>query len=223
MKLLGTKLSPYSHRIEWALKFKGIKYEFQVEDLKNKSALLLELNPIYEKVPVLVHGEKVIFESLFILEYIDETWKDGNFILKKDPLERAYARFWANFFDEKLMVSATNALFSTGEEQTKKLESLAECLHLLEVEIERNDRDLFGGDRIGFLDIVFGWIYWFKFAEETAGLKVTSSDLYPALNSWLIKFINDPVIKENVPSSSELYRVCKMMHTKWLDKIGGEN
>lgn len=103
LKLLGTKESLFTHRVVWALKLKGIEYEFVEVDLLNKSPLLLELNPVHKKVPVLVHAGKPICESLVILEYIDENWKDGYYpLLPQDPLGKACARFWAKFVDEKV-------------------------------------------------------------------------------------------------------------------------
>ncbi|KAK2414483.1 putative glutathione S-transferase [Trifolium repens] len=101
VKLLGTTGSPFVCRVQIALKLKEIEYKFVEENLVNKSQLLLKYNPIYKKVPVFVHNDKPIIESLVILEYIDEIWKQ-NPILPNDPYEKALARFWSKFIDDKV-------------------------------------------------------------------------------------------------------------------------
>ena len=103
VKLLGIWASPFSRRIEMALKLKGIPYDYVEEILEHKSPLLLALNPIHKKVPVLVHNGKTILESQVILEYIDETWKQ-NPILPQDPYERSKARFLGKLVDEQVRI-----------------------------------------------------------------------------------------------------------------------
>jgi len=68
--LLNFWPSPYGMRVLIALEEKGIKYVNKEEDFSNKSPLLLQMNPIHKKIPVLIHNGKSICESLNILNIL---------------------------------------------------------------------------------------------------------------------------------------------------------
>ena len=108
--------SLYGMRVRIALAEKGIKYESKEQDLFNKSPLLLEMNPVHKKIPVLVHNGKPVCESIIILEYIDEVWRDKAPLLPSDPYQRAQARFWADFIDKKVsFIDLTDHLSMVAE------------------------------------------------------------------------------------------------------------
>jgi len=105
VKVLGAWPSPFVMRPRIALNLKGVGYEFLEEEIGTKSELLLKSNPVYKKIPVLIHNGKPISESMIIVEYIDEVWADGKAsILPSDPYDRAIARFWAVYIDDKVYV-----------------------------------------------------------------------------------------------------------------------
>ncbi|XP_062095431.1 probable glutathione S-transferase [Humulus lupulus] len=204
VKLYGNWASPFSCRVDIALKLKGVEYRYYEEDLKNKSASLLEYNPIHKKVPAFVHNEKPLAESLVILEYIDETWKT-NPIFPQDPYERAQARFLARFIDEKLMPTLREAWIN--EYKKKEAEEANGYLEFLEKELKGK---YFGGEIIGAADIAGNTLaLWLPIYEELKGVEILTEAKFPKLCKWSHDFATHPVVKEVSPSKEELIAIFK--------------
>jgi glutathione S-transferase len=202
VKVIGSSLSLFCTRVEWALKLKGVEYEYIHEDLLNKSPLLLKHNPVHKKVPVVLHGDRAVAESLVILEYIDDTWKQSP-LLPQDPYEKSMARFWAKFNDEKCILGAFNACKAEGEEKEKAIELAKESLSFLEKQIE--GKMFFGGEKIGFLDLAVGWIpLWLGAMEQVGEMKLLDAEKFPSLHEWSQNFIQSPLIKEALPPREKL-------------------
>ncbi|XP_072960561.1 glutathione transferase GST 23-like [Typha angustifolia] len=209
VKLFGNWSSPFVRRIQWALEIKGVQYEIIEEDLSNKSPLLLQYNPVYKKVPVLVHGGKPIAESLIILEYIDETWKE-NPILPKDPYEKASARFLSSFGDDKCLPSIWQVFISQGEKQAAALTEASENLKILEEKL--NGGKFFGGEALGFADISLGWIaQMVSLMEEITNLKMIDEVTYPSLSEWIKNFLISEAIRDSYPDKDRMVSLLRRL------------
>lgn len=202
----GTWGSLFVKRVELALKIKGIAYEYVEEDLSNKSPHLLKYNPVFKKVPVLVHNDKPVSESLVILEYIDETWKIGPRILPQDPYEKAIVRFWANYIDQHLIPSTAKLWKSTGEEQEKALEEVLEKIRILEKGIPE-----IHGNEFGLLQILLVTTFGsHKAYEDVLGVKILVPENNPLLSSCVTSLKELPLVKEICPPYDMLLSKLKI-------------
>ncbi|XP_015575541.1 glutathione S-transferase U7 isoform X2 [Ricinus communis] len=136
-------------------------------------------------------------ESLVILEYIDQTWKHHP-LLPKDPYDRAIARFWAKFVDEKILQTALKGSAATGKEKEQVIEEVDQYLKLLVNELK--DNDFFGGESIGYLDIVaFSIFYFFEGHQVIMRIKLISEEKVPVLYKWMERLCERDVICESLP------------------------
>ncbi|CAI9760006.1 unnamed protein product [Fraxinus pennsylvanica] len=203
VQLIGFWGSPYVLSVRWALKLKGIEYEYHEENLLKKSPLLLQYNPVYKKVPVLLHNGKPLVESLMIIQYIDETWKQ-NPLQPQDPYERAKTLFWAKFAHEKCIAPMVSSFFKIGEEQEKCVKEACEHLRTLESALEEGKR-FFGGETIGFVDIAAAWMgCWARIIEEILSVKLIDEEKMPRLIAWFSNVVEVPALKECMPPTQNL-------------------
>ncbi|GJM88590.1 hypothetical protein PR202_ga04668 [Eleusine coracana subsp. coracana] len=224
VKLLGSWASSYTHRVQLALRLKGLEFEYKEEDLGSKSEELLRLNPVHKKVPVLVHGGRALPESVVILQYLDDAWPETRPLLPADAFDRALARFWCHFADDKLGPAVGAVFASTGEEQEAAVRQVHENLALLEAELRDGafrGRRFFGGDEVGFLDVVLGCgSYWLAVFEEVTGARLVDADAFPLFHAWLRDFEALDDVRETIPAVDRLLEYARGVRHMLLGLAG---
>ena len=93
MKLYGFSRSSAAFRVRIALNLKGIAWEhvnISLPDGDQFDGGYRKLNP-QGRVPTLIDGDKILYQSMAILEYLEETLPKPAF-LPSDPLGRARVR-----------------------------------------------------------------------------------------------------------------------------------
>ncbi|CAH9147660.1 unnamed protein product [Cuscuta epithymum] len=214
--LLCTRVSMFAMRVKMALSLKDVHFESKTEDLRNKSSLLLEMNPVHKKIPVLIHNGKPVCESLIILEYVDEVWNKRTPFLPSDPYKRAQARFWADFIDKKIY-EGVMAWMSKTKDGKAITEELADNLKLLEEELGGNSYFGGEGESIGFLDLVLMSYYtWLLALENDVRFNIEAQ--CPKLFEWGKRCLHNKAISSSLTDPLELsVFVLKMRKTSGID------
>ncbi|KAL6506901.1 hypothetical protein OROHE_022338 [Orobanche hederae] len=211
--LLDAHFSMFGMRARIALAEKGIKYEYREENLADKSPLLLEMNPVHKKIPVLIHSGKPICESLVIVQYIDEVWKDKSPpLLPADPYQRAQARFWADFVDKTVSDAARRIWTKKGEEQEAAKKDFIDSLTLLEGEL--GNKLYFNGDSFGFLDVAVVPFYcWFYAYEVCGNFKI--EEHCPKLIKWAERCMEKESVSKSLADAKEVYEFLLVLKKKY--------
>ncbi|XP_028754340.1 glutathione S-transferase U17-like [Neltuma alba] len=219
VKVLGVWASPFVMRARIALNMKSVKYEFLQENLGSKSQLLLQSNPVHKKVPVLIHEHKPVCESLIIVEYVDQVFSSGPSILPSDPYDRAIARFWAAYLDDKWYPTLKAMAGAKGEKEIKVvIQQVEEGLALLEDAYNKisKGKPFFAGDRIGYLDIAFGcFLGWTRVTETVTGTALIDEFKTPGLAKWAEKFCEDDAVKPVMPETKKLVEFFHVIRAKF--------
>ncbi|XP_030961721.1 glutathione S-transferase U19-like [Quercus robur] len=207
--------SMFGMRVRIALAEKGIKYEYKEEDLKNKSPLLLEMNPINKQIPVLIHNGKPVCESLIIVQYIDEVWNDKSPLLPSDPYQRAQARFWADFVDKKVYGASRKVWSTKGEEQEAGKKEFFEILKTLEVEL--GDKPYFGGETFGYVDLSFITFYsWFQAYEVFGNINIEAE--CPKIIAWAKRCLQKESVAKTLPDQKKVYEFVAQMRKRFVSE-----
>ncbi|KAK9280201.1 hypothetical protein L1049_013888 [Liquidambar formosana] len=200
--LLNFFSSAFAMRVRVALAEKGIQYECKEDNLFDKSPLLLEMNPIHKKVPVLIHNGKPICESLIIVQYIDEVWNDRSPLLASDPYQRSQTRFWADYVDKKVYSAGKRIWLGKGEEKEAAKKELLEVLKTLEREL--GDKVYFGGETIGLVDVaLLPFSSWF-YTYETCGNFSIEAEC-PKIVAWARRCMKKESVSKSLADPHKIY------------------
>ncbi|XP_055808759.1 probable glutathione S-transferase [Solanum dulcamara] len=193
--------SMYGMRVRVALAEKGVNFVYKEENMVEKSTILLEMNPIYKKIPVLIHNGKPICESLNVVQYIDEVWKDKVTFLPSDTYEKYQALFRADYV-EKVFDTGRKLWMGKGGEQQRRKENYIDSLRMLEGIL--GDKLYFGGEKIGYLDIsligICSWFYTYeKFGEFSTEVET------PKIIAWVKRCMKRESVSKYVAEPLKVY------------------
>ncbi len=202
IEIFGSSLSPHSQRIVTLLNFLGLAYSYHEIDLKNekhKKNNFVALNPLAQ-VPVLKHGEQVIYDSRAIAEYLLENLDHQQLWWGKTSWQAAQNRMWLGMeagthkefkplWSKYILNKKDSSLdikteYSAINRIEQKLKALEETL---------TNNDFLCGEQIRFSDIA-----WYTRIESMQLIPAFSIKKFPNLAQWYLRVKNttDKVCQE---------------------------
>lgn len=132
----------------------------------------MQRNP-YGKVPVLVDGDGIIYESAIIDEYLDEKFPEVR-LMPTDLLLRAKVRIWVDYMSTRLHAAASDITHDREPEKAKaRLEK-----QLRDLDQEMDGRKYIVGE-YSLADVSFIPFYT---RRERYGIAI--DERYPNLKRW---------------------------------------
>lgn len=102
----------------------------------------------------------------------------------------------------------------TGEDLLKAVKELQERLKTLEGYLE--GKKFFGGEHIGLVDIVAGWIpSWINIIEEIINMKIVDEEL-PLMSAWIHDILDLDLVKESMLPLDEVMAHMRNIRKRML-------
>ncbi|MDH3446067.1 MAG: glutathione S-transferase family protein [Deltaproteobacteria bacterium] len=147
LKLYDFKSSPNCQRVKVVLEEKKIPYETVNIDLRagaQKTPDYLNINP-YGKVPAIVDGDTVLYESCIINEYLDEKYSSPR-LMPADPGARSKARILIDFGLTQMDAAYTKLRMEMmKDEKERKPDTIAAAKEDIKKRLQRLEQEL--GDK----------------------------------------------------------------------------
>lgn len=162
VEIYSATVCPYAHRTRLTLLEKGVDFQLTEIDLENKPDWFAAISP-YGKVPVIKHGNSIVWESTIINEYLDEVFPEKP-LMPRDAGKKAIARIWIDFANTKFTPAFYKLLLAqTPENQQEWAQELRN--HLLFMEREgiaklSSNNVYWLGESLSLVDLAF--YPWFE-------------------------------------------------------------
>ena len=156
MNLYSGTTCPFSQRCRIVLYEKGMDFQIIDVDMYNKPEDIAVMNP-YNRLPVLVERDLVLYESNIINEYIDERFPHPQ-LMPPDPVMRARARLLLYNLEVELFSRIDILEDGTVKQQEKARSHVADRLTELAPIFVKQKYML--GDEFSMLDVAIAPLLW---------------------------------------------------------------
>jgi glutathione S-transferase len=195
IKLYDFQSSPNCQRVKVVLVEKKLPYEIVPVDLRKKEQKkpdFLKLNP-YGKVPVMIDGTTVLYESCIINEYLEDKYPEPP-LMPKDPAKKAKIRILTDYGINHLDPYQNIRAEIAKDEKERNIEVLEAAKNELKNLLQRFEREI--GDQpylAGDFSLLDAAVIPRFLRMEGFGVLPDAS--LPCLSAWLQRMKERPSVR----------------------------
>ncbi|GAO47059.1 glutathione-S-transferase [Saitoella complicata NRRL Y-17804] len=194
---------PFVARVWITLEERKIPYHYVEINPYKKDPEFLKLNP-KGLVPALEHHGKALYESLVLIDYIEDAFPDHpNSLLPplSDPYGRAFARLWTDFISKSVIPTFFRLV--QAQEDSARNTAREDFVKALKQLTEKRTGPFFLGEKLGLVDVAIApWLERLYILEKHRGFK--EDDVGQDFVEWK-KAITSKESVKNVLSDREHY------------------
>jgi glutathione S-transferase len=197
--LYSYRRCPFAIRVRMVLEEKQLAYRVHEENLRSKSAELLAMHP-QGKVPLLVHGNLVLYESSIITEYLEEAFPSPA-LVPTNPKGRAEMRLWTYWCNMLFKPDLDAFKYQWKAYNKEEKEALTErlTLHLKHLTLPLLNAPFILGQEFTLADI-----HLFPFYRQLKKANLEFSTLFQCekLDDWLDRLTARPSFQRVMQKAS---------------------
>ena len=196
-KLISFRLCPFVRRAVMMLGLKSVDFDIAYVDLAEPPEWFLKLSP-RKKVPLLQVGEEILFESVAIMEYLDEAYNPP--LHPTDLVEKARHRAWMEFSNQCLWRTRDLTTLDTQEAFHRVVDDLCSDFEQLEPLVVS---PYFAGESIHLVDVSFAPVFQQIDQVESLTGPLYDHALFPRLKQWRESLGKHPVLRASLGEDFE--------------------
>ncbi len=214
LKLISYTLCPFVHRAAITLRAKGIPYDIEYIDLRQPPDWFRRLSPL-GKVPLLLVGEEALFESIAIMEYLDEAYPPR--LHPEDLIRRAKDRAWMLYSDTSVRDLYRVAL---KEDETGFRQALARLHGDFDQLESAVAGPFFAGEAFSLVDAAYGPMFFHLHILTSIYPDLLDAQRHPRIAAWQATLVQHPAVTEAVvPDFRERYLDWLSMKDSYLARL----
>lgn len=156
MKLYSSTIDPFSHRCRFVLFEKAMEFEIVDVDMLN----MLDKHPVinlYDKVPVLIERDLILYEANIINEYIDERYPHPQ-LMPTDPVMRGRVRMLLHRIDHDLFSHIKDIEHGAPKIANKARQTISD--NLLQISAVLAKQTYLLGNEFSMVDVAIAPLLW---------------------------------------------------------------